>query len=86
MTRLTDGAKTVEITMQTWTGAGYTPDFSADFFEIGGLPFDDETEAYIVEDAEYCVEQAEDWANARGDFANDDNNCADNNAVEVIWL
>ena len=36
--RLTDGKRTVEITMQEWAGNEYTPDWSADFFEAGGLP------------------------------------------------
>ena len=59
-TKLTDGTRTVTITMQTWDGNNYSPDFSYDFFEVGALERADE-ETYIVEDVEYCIDQAEDW-------------------------
>ena len=71
-TRLTDGKRTVEIVMNLWTGSQYTPDFSADFFEAGALDYDEEKEAYVVEDVDYCIEQAEDWENSRGDYAEDE--------------
>lgn len=57
--KITDGNKTVVITMQEWDGHNLTPDFSNDFFD--GV--------CEVDDVDYCVEQAEDWANYRGDFA-----------------
>lgn len=66
MTRLTDNTKTVEITMNNWTGNGYTPDWSNDFFEIGGLELT-ESGAYIVPDVDYCVSCAQDWGNGRWD-------------------
>lgn len=56
--KMTDGKKTVEIIMHMWDGKQYGPDMSADFF--------DGTE--IVEDVDYCISQAEDWENYRGDF------------------
>ena len=74
MTRLTDGNKTVEIEMTIWTGSGYSPDWSGDFFEVGGLEYDDAKEAYKVEDVDYCVDQANDWKNSEGDFAGDEPN------------
>lgn len=58
MTRLTDGKKTVEIEMKKWNGSGYDPDWSEDFFEVGQVPYDEEKEAYIVKDVDYCIEQA----------------------------
>lgn len=58
------------------TGAIIPPDWSQDFFEAGGLPYDDETNTYTVPDVEYCIEQAEDWRLCRGDFA-DDAECYD---------
>lgn len=62
MTRLIDGRKTAEITMHTWEeGNGYTPDWSADFFETGLLIYDEETEAYWVNDVDYCIDQAREW-------------------------
>ena len=67
--KLTDGKKAVEIRMQVWNGSGYDPDWSRDFFEAGGLPTDDATGASVVDDVDYCIEQAQDWADKRGDYA-----------------
>lgn len=66
--RLVSGNRIVEITMQTWTGTEYTPDWSNDFFGVGALKYDKDLEAYEVEDIDYCIEQAEDWKNKEGDF------------------
>ena len=65
---ITDGKKKVKIRMMYWTGDGYTPDCSNDFFEAGGLPRDEETDAYLVDDVDYCIDQAKDWKNRTGDF------------------
>lgn len=67
MTRLTDGKTTVDIEMSNWTGSGYTPDWSNDFFEVGGLEISDDGDAYIVPDVAYCISCAEDWENGRWD-------------------
>ncbi len=87
MTRLTDGKTVVEITMNEWTGDGYTPDWSHDFFEVGGLEYDEATNTYKVEDVEYCIEQARDWQNAVGDFREyeDDVDTSDRN-VDVAYV
>ena len=81
MTRLTDGKKTVEIEMMVWEGNGYTPDWSNDFFEVGSLEYDEELEAYKVEDVDYCIDQAADWRKSTGDFSGDEPN--ENNTVFV---
>jgi hypothetical protein len=65
--KLTDGKRTVEIKMMTWERNHYTWDFSSDFFVAGNLPYDAESEAYIVKDVDYCIEQATDWQNYEGD-------------------
>lgn len=69
MTRLTDGTKTVEITMNNWTGSGWTPDWSQDFFQVGCCEkvYDEESniEAYSVSDVDYCVSCAQDWEHGR---------------------
>lgn len=66
MTRLTDGTRTAEITINEWDGSEYTPDWSNDFFEVGNLPLvwvgAIDGEAHKVEDVDYCIEQANDWA------------------------
>lgn len=81
--KITDGKKTVEIRMMTWEDdrSGWTPDWSLDFFVAGALPYDDETDTYTVEDVDYCIEQAEDWAASRGDYQGDEPN--ENNRVFV---
>lgn len=72
--KITDGKKTVEIRMMVWEGSGYSPDWSLDFFNAGGLPYDDNTDVYIVEDVDYCIDQAMDWKDSKGDFQGDDPN------------
>lgn len=75
--KITDGKKTVEIKMQHWNGSGYDPDFSEEFFEAGGLEYDEEADAYKVEDVDYCIDQATDCKNCTGDFCNNDPSVAD---------
>ena len=82
MARLTDGNKTVEITMCVWNGSGYNPDWSGDFFSVGNLEYDEESEAHVIKSVDYCIKQAEDWKNSRGDYAEDDVNPEDK-IVEV---
>ena len=71
MIKLKDNTRTVEITMQEWDGGRYRPDWAADFVEGGCLPYDEEHDAYIVEDVDYCIDMALDWKHARGDFQED---------------
>ena len=52
MTRLTDGNRTIEIELCIWNGEGYDPDWSADFFNVGSLEYDDDAEAYVVDDVD----------------------------------
>ena len=68
MTRLTDGKRILEIAMNNWTKNEYTPDWSADFFDVGCLPYNAELDAYLVKDVDYCVKQAMDWENNTGDY------------------
>lgn len=57
--RLTDTIKTIEITMRTWDGLNYSPDFAVDFF---AAPYSADLDAYIVADVDYCIDQANEWA------------------------
>ena len=88
MTRLTDGEKTVEITMCNWTGSGWTPDWSNDFFVTGALPYDEESNTYRVPDVDYCVEQAMDWRSNTGDYIDYDAEPedVDNRTVDVDYI
>lgn len=69
--KLTDGKRTVEITMQEWDGSQWGPDWSLDFFEAGNLEYNEETNTYTVEDVDYCIEQANDWKYNTGDNADE---------------
>lgn len=80
--KMTDGHKTITITMQEWNGSGYGPDFSQDFFD--GARYDRELDCYVVPDVDYCVDQAFDYKNGRGDFADCEPN--DNLDISVITL
>lgn len=70
--KITDGKKTVEITMHTWEHGSMSPDWSIDFFEAGGLAYNCETNTYTVKDVDYCIAQAEDWGEQRGDYYDND--------------
>ena len=67
--KITDGNRTVEIRMMVWQGTGYSPDWSNDFFDAGLLSFDEEAEAYIVDDVDYCILAAQEWADESEDNA-----------------
>ena len=82
--KITDGKKTVKIRMMVWQGSGYSPDWSQDFFDAGLLPYDDENDVYKVGNVDYCIEQAYDWRDSKGDFKDDIPN--DNNTVFVDEL
>lgn len=76
MIRLIDSNKAVEISIREWDeeNTQYSPDWSADFFDVGNLESIDAPEldcnsAYIVEDVDYCIEQANDMVAGIGDFA-----------------
>lgn len=63
-TRFIDGTgRTLGVEMKTWDGNHYSPDFSADFFEVGGLPYDKEQDASVVKDVAYIFDQAREWSN-----------------------
>ena len=76
MTILIDNSKAVEISICELDDESheYGPDWSADFFTVGNLesidgPEPDCIPAYIVEDVDYCIEQANDMVAGIGDFA-----------------
>lgn len=70
MIRLTDGYATVTVEMKTWDERNqcYTPDRADEFFGVRGLPIDLSTQAYKVEDVNYCLDQARDSMLHMGDF------------------
>lgn len=88
MTILTDNKHTVSITMAIWDSANrnYSPDFSGDFFNVGSLPYDDEADAYRVEDVYYCLDQAQNWAECIGDYCDDGEPAADMRYVDYTVI
>lgn len=88
MTILTDGKNTAGITMRTWTGSGWGPDWSNDFYEVGGLKKVDVCGelAHEVDDLDYCIEQAHDWENKRGDFFDDGEPDVDDRQVWIHYI
>lgn len=87
-TILTDGNKTAEIIMRTWSDFQWSPDFSNDFFEVGGLKKVDVFGelAHEVDDLDYCIAQAHDWEFKRGDFYDDGEPDADDRKVWITFL
>lgn len=83
MTRLIDNNKAVEISIREWDeeNTQYGPDWAADFFEVGGLETVSEPElAYIVDDVDYCIEQADDMVAGEGDYSD----CEPQPMLEVL--
>ena len=60
MTRLLDEkGNVVDIYMGSFSGErGYSPDWSGDFFKVGGLYYDQHIEGYRVDDVDYCIDSA----------------------------
>lgn len=74
MIRLIDNNKAVETSIRERDEENpqYSPDRSADFFEVGGSKTVDAPDpAYIVEDVDHRIEQANDMVAGAGDFAED---------------
>ena len=57
--KITDGKRTVEINIMTWNGTGYGPDWAGEYFNAGALAYDEENDAYTVQDVQYCINMAE---------------------------
>ncbi|NMM98172.1 hypothetical protein [Bifidobacterium olomucense] len=70
MTVLTDHKRTIDITIREWNEetSSYGPDWSADFFEVGGLKNLGDG-IYEVADVQYCIDQANDMVAGDGDYA-----------------
>lgn len=71
MTKFTDGKVTKGITLKVWQDGQWSPSFESDFFDVGGLPYDEETDTYTVDDVDYLIDQANDWKEGVGDYVDD---------------
>ena len=61
--KFTDGKKTVEITI---TDNRNYIDVTADLMAVGNMEYNEELDAYMVEDVDYCADFA------KSEFADDD--------------
>lgn len=84
MARFTDGKRTLEITMKVWNGNSYDPDWSNDCFGVGALEYDEERDAYMVEDVEYLAEVAQDWE--RGEMEGEDEVSEEEIENRKVWI
>ncbi len=58
--KLYDDKMIVEIEMNTWDGHSYSEEWSRDFFDdLTAAEYNEDLDAYKVDDVEYCIEQAE---------------------------
>lgn len=69
--KITDKKVIAEVKMQVWDeeSASYSPDWSQDYFTAGSLVYNDDLEAYEVENIQDYVDSAKIWAdgNDEGD-------------------
>lgn len=54
--KLTDGKKTIEITIRRFDGTNLGPDWAEEYFFDAS--YDRETDSYTVDDVDYCVDMA----------------------------
>lgn len=60
MVRLFDDKICADIMIKRWEGNGYSCDISADYYDVGGLEYDSEKDAYRVKDVQYCIDILDD--------------------------
>lgn len=73
MTKFYDGKKILTISMKD---TNTNIDWENEFFEVGGLPYNSDLDAYKVDDVDYLVCYATDYANGTNtdiEYERDDN-------------
>lgn len=69
--RITDGKKTIEITMKEWEGNYWSDELSDDFFQdLEKIGWPDKVG--LATDVDYCIDYANDWAERKGDFEDEE--------------
>ena len=69
MTRITDGKKTIGLSMRIYEYGNWSPDLSQDWLVTGLLQYDDESESYILDcTIEDVIDGAMLWKYHSGDF------------------
>ncbi len=71
---ITDGKRTVGLSMWIWDGKNCSEELADVVMEMT-VPRDPETGAHIVPDVQYCIDYAYDWRDFTGDFYNDRFDC-----------
>lgn len=69
-TIFTDHRRTVSIELKDWEGDHWSPDWSADFYDAGGLPVIGHQSGPVheVSDVDYLLGYARDMIDGTGDF------------------
>lgn len=81
MTKFYDGSKIASIEMtDVQTGMS----FEADFFEVGGLKHNMDLDAYKVDDVEYLIDYATDYANGTNPDFDSKGDCTVSCSVEEL--
>ena len=68
--RLTDGKRTIEVTMREWDGTNWGQDIAGEFFADAELIDNDPYTA--LADIDYAIDNAKDWESHAGDYDDDD--------------
>ncbi|MBQ6621933.1 MAG: helix-turn-helix domain-containing protein [Mogibacterium sp.] len=68
--RLTDGKRTIEITMREWDGVNWGQDIAGEFF--AGAELIDNDPYTALADIDYAIDNAKDWESHAGDYDDDD--------------
>lgn len=81
MTKFYDDSKIASIEM---TDAETGASFEADFFEVGGLKYNMDLDAYKVDDVEYLIDYATDYANGTNPDFDGKGDCTVDCSVEEL--
>lgn len=81
MTKFYDDSKLLTISMtDNTTGAA----FEADFFEVSGLRYNADLDAYKVDDVEYLADYAKDYANGTNPDFDEAGDCTVSADIEAL--
>lgn len=74
---ITNGKKTVEVTLREWEGLRYSADYAADVFVDGYMEYNVENDCYITHDMEsflYMIDDCinENWGDWGLEFTDDE--------------
>lgn len=84
--KMTDGTRTIVIEIRRWNGTGYDPDWSVDYFSAGSLVYNADTDCYIVQDVQHCIDVAKSASEDGACYRNIDGDIVQDNDMRVlVW-